>query len=81
MHLDHHCCYLAGCVGSGNLRNFCVFMAWVVLTAGYGVGLLVVFVFRQWGAISAHSMATWNVSVVGQGEGEVAMWVEHTWQG
>lgn len=35
MDMDHHCMFLANCVGRNNLRHFLTFLAWLLVGAAY----------------------------------------------
>lgn len=35
MEMDHHCAFLATCVGRNNLRHFLLFLGWLVVGAAY----------------------------------------------
>ena len=54
MHMDHHCPFLATCVGEGSLRAFLVFVGWAALGTAYAGAVGGVALWRRWHEVSPY---------------------------
>lgn len=52
--MDHHCPFVAGCVGAGNLRAFLVFLFWATLGCSYAVVVCLYACAMRWDEVSSH---------------------------
>ncbi len=62
--LDHHCWYMNNCIGAANLRNFLLFLAWLLTGSGYGFTLGLLMGWRDRRALWQHTLRVLEVGLV-----------------